>query len=94
MTAGGWFARKMRKSRRGLAQMAAFAGDRRRTAVVEARAGRAGASLEPMSLLLSALPAPLDFLDWGFLMGPLGLILIGAGAMALRMTSAGEADEI
>jgi hypothetical protein len=44
-----------------------------------------------MSLLLSALPAPFDFMTWGLLTGPLGLILIGAGAMALRY--AGESEE-
>jgi hypothetical protein len=47
-----------------------------------------------MSFLLSALPAPFDFLSWGLLTGPLGLILMGAGAMALYVTSVGEADEL
>jgi hypothetical protein len=35
------------------------------------------------SLLLSALPAPFDWLTWGLLAGPLGLVLVGAGATAL-----------
>jgi hypothetical protein len=46
-----------------------------------------------MSFLLSALPAPFDFLSWGLLTGPLGLVLMGAGAVALHRTSAGEPDE-
>ena len=46
-----------------------------------------------MSFLLSALPAPFDFMSWGLLTGPLGLILMGAGAMALRFADR-EADEV
>lgn len=51
-------------------------------------------ALTMSSILLSALPAPLDFLSWGLLAGPIGLILMGAGAMALQRLSVDEADEV
>ncbi len=35
-------------------------------------------------LLLAALPAPFDWLSWGLLAGPVGLIMMGAGAIVLR----------
>jgi hypothetical protein len=88
------FARKLRKARNAMAQNAAIWNDCQRTMTCERPAGPAGLSVPSMSFLLSALPAPLDFLSWGLLTGPLGLILMGAGAMALHMTSVGEADEI
>lgn len=46
-----------------------------------------------MSLLLVALPAPFDFMTWGLLAGPLGLILIGAGTLALGREPA-DTDEL
>lgn len=45
-----------------------------------------------MSLLLSTLPAPFDWLSWGLLTGPLGLVLIGVGIWGLRDRSGGEPD--
>lgn len=44
------------------------------------------------SLLLAALPAPFDWLSLGLLAGPTGLILMGVGFAALRMTSLSEPD--
>jgi hypothetical protein len=41
---------------------------------------------------LSALPAPLDWLSWGLLAGPIGLTLMGVGATALRLLADDEAD--
>lgn len=45
-----------------------------------------------ISLLLSTLPAPFDWLSWGLLTGPAGLVLIGAGVLGLRMLARGEPD--
>lgn len=44
------------------------------------------------SLFLSALPAPLDWLSWGLLAGPVGLILMGVGATALGLVSERDVD--
>lgn len=38
-------------------------------------------------LLLATLPAPFDWLSWGLLTGPAGLVLIGAGFWGLRRLS-------
>jgi hypothetical protein len=88
------FARNLHRARGAMAQNAAIWNDCHRTVICEGPAGLPGLSVPSMSFLLSALPAPLDFLSWGLLTGPLGLILMGAGAMALHITSVGEADEI
>jgi hypothetical protein len=45
-----------------------------------------------ISFLLSTLPAPLDWLSWGLLTGPAGLVLIGVGIWGLKGLSRGEAD--
>lgn len=45
-----------------------------------------------MSLLLSTLPAPFDWLSWGLLTGPAGLVLIGVGIWGLRGLSGVEPD--
>ena len=45
-----------------------------------------------MSVLLSTLPAPLDWLSWGLLTGPAGLVLIGVGIWGLKGLSGGEPD--
>ena len=42
--------------------------------------------------LLSALPAPFDWLSWGLLAGPVGLFMMGAGAIILRRDTEGDAD--
>jgi hypothetical protein len=88
------FARELRNARGAMTQNAAIWNDCQRTVICEGPARPVGLKVSPMSFLLSALPAPLDFLSWGLLTGPLGLILMGAGAMALHITSVGEADEI
>ena len=44
------------------------------------------------NLLLAALPAPFDWLSLGLLAGPVGLVLIGLGAAALRLLPEGDAD--
>jgi hypothetical protein len=45
------------------------------------------------SFLLSPLPAPLDWLSWGLLAGPLGLILMGLGAVLLGLSPEHDGDE-
>jgi hypothetical protein len=46
-----------------------------------------------IGFLLAALPAPLDWMTWGLLTGPLGLFFIGVGMTALRLTDPGpDAD--
>ncbi|HKR89359.1 MAG TPA: hypothetical protein VJS38_14405 [Phenylobacterium sp.] len=45
-----------------------------------------------MSFLLASLPAPLDWLSWGLLTGPAGLVLIGVGIWGLKGPSGGEPD--
>lgn len=45
-----------------------------------------------MSLLLSTLPAPFDWLSWGLLTGPAGLVLIGVGVWGLKERSGGKLD--
>ena len=45
-----------------------------------------------MSFLLSTLPAPFDWLSWGLLTGPAGLVLIGVGALGLRALSGSEPE--
>jgi hypothetical protein len=45
-----------------------------------------------ISVLLATLPAPFDWLSWGLLIGPAGLVLIGAGIFGLRLLSGPEAD--
>ena len=42
--------------------------------------------------LLAALPAPFDWLSWGLLAGPVGLILLGVGAAVLRRGGGRNAD--
>lgn len=44
------------------------------------------------SFLLAALPAPFDWLSWGLLAGPVGLILMGVGATVLRLDAERDAD--
>jgi hypothetical protein len=45
-----------------------------------------------ISFLSSALPAPFDWLSWGLLTGPAGLVLIGVGGLGLRAIARGEPD--
>lgn len=45
-----------------------------------------------ISVLLSMLPAPFDWLNWGLLTGPIGLVLIGAGVLGLAKLSRSEVD--
>ena len=45
-----------------------------------------------ISFLLSTLPAPFDWLSWGLLTGPAGLVLIGVGALGLRTLSRPEPE--
>ncbi len=44
------------------------------------------------SFLLAALPAPFDWMSWGLLAGPVGLILMGVGATVLRRSAEHDAD--
>ena len=43
-----------------------------------------------ISFLLSTLPPPFDWLRWGLLTGPAGLVLVGVGALGLRAVSRAE----
>ena len=47
-----------------------------------------------MSFLLSALAAPMGWLSWGLLAGPAGLILMGAGLLALTRLTGPEVDDL
>jgi hypothetical protein len=45
-----------------------------------------------ISFLASTLPAPFDWLSWGLLPGPAGLVLIGVGLLGLKLKSGAERD--
>jgi hypothetical protein len=44
------------------------------------------------SLLHMALPAPFDWLSLGLLAGPLGLVLMGVGAIVLRLSDPADGE--